>query len=79
MQRLPKPLNQFCHDEHGNFDWDEHHSILLGALVPFFMWPFIVHHSTEAKRLVSEESWYVAGGMAAQFFALVLLLRRRHV
>ena len=77
--KIPSPFNQFCHDKDGNFDWCEHHAILLGALVPFFMWPFMVKHSAEAKRLVSEESWYVAGGMAGQLLALVLLLRKRHV
>ena len=79
MPWIPEPFSQFCHDKDGNFDWGEHHAILLGTLVPFFMWPFMVKHSAEAKRLVSDESWYVAGGMAGQLLALVLLLRRRHV
>jgi hypothetical protein len=78
---LPEPFCHFCrhHNPDGSwsFDYSEHHAILLGACVPFFMWPFMVKHSTEAKRLISDESWYVAGGMAGQLLALVLLLRRR--
>jgi hypothetical protein len=71
------PWHEFCRNADGSFCFDEWHAILLGALVPFFMWPFMVKHSTEAKRLISDESWYVAGGMAGQLLALVLLLRRR--
>ncbi len=73
---LPKPLCEFCRHEDGSFNYEEHHAILLGALVPFFMWPFASRHSSKAAKLLEDEPWYVAAGMAAQAVLLVILLRR---
>jgi len=77
---LGEPWCHFCRHKNDDgsfsFDYAEHHAILLGALTPFFMWPFIVRHSTQAAKLVEDEPWYVAGGMAAQALVLVALLRR---
>jgi hypothetical protein len=38
------------------------------------MWPFVVKHAPDAKRLLDIEPWYVAGGMAIRVIALAALL-----
>ena len=81
---LPEPWCQFCRKrvpaqfvdgdwvpEHFEFDYDEWHSILLGLLTPYFMWPFIMHHSDKAGELVARETWYVVGGMLAHYFTVL--------
>ena len=53
---------------------DEHHAICLGALTPFVMWPFMVKHAPDAKRLLSIEPWYVVFGMSLRVLAFIALL-----
>lgn len=78
--RLPEPFCQFCRDDNGKFNYHEHHAILLGALVPFFMWPFVVKHSEKAAVLVADEPWYLAFGMSIQLTILLagVAHERRH-
>jgi len=83
-RRLPEPFCQFCRHEEADgtwsFDYNEHHAILLGALVPFFMWSFVVKHSEKARALVADEPWYVAFGMTIQLTILLagVAHERRH-
>jgi len=66
------PFCQFCRNADGSFNYDEHHAILLGWFTPYFMWPFIVHHSAKAVYLIAAETWYVVGGMLAHYFFVLL-------
>ena len=69
---MREPFCQFCRHTDGTWDYDEWHAFLLGWFTPYFMWPFIMHHSDKAGELVARETWYVVGGMLLQFCTVLL-------
>lgn len=69
MMWLLRPCNwkHFCDTA------DEHHAVCLGALIPFFMWPFVTKHCPDVVRLLDIEPWYIALGMSLRVLSYLLI------
>jgi len=70
--RPHEPFCEFCRHTDGSFNYDEWHALQYGWFTPYFMWPFLLKHCTEARQLLSLETHYVLGGMLLHYFTVLL-------